>query len=277
MKKILITGKNSYIGTSFEQWMNEKFNRSYQIDTLDMRDVQWQHHDFSSYDVLFHVAGIAHADISKVTEQEKQHYYKINRDLTIAVAQKYKTDRKEQSSQFIFMSSIIVYGEEISIHKKRVITKKTIPNPSNFYGDSKWQAEQGLQLLETENLKLVILRPPMIYGINSKGNYRQLEKIAMKTPIFPNIKNERSMLSIENLCQFIKDTIDQGAQGIFFPQENTYIKTSEMVKQIAQTNGKNIYLFSGLNWFVRLLGHFPGKIGKLTNKAFGNLVYEQEE
>lgn len=275
MKRILITGANSYIGTSFENYMSQ-FGENYKIDTIDMRGDSWKSVNFSEYDTIFHVAGIAHADISNVSEEVKQLYYQVNSTLAIETAKKYKKDLAEKKGQFIYMSSIIIYGEETNINKKRVITKDTKPNPSNFYGDSKLQAEIGLQPLATSTFHVAILRPPMIYGPNSKGNYQQLVNLAKKLPVFPDVKNERSMLYINNLCKFVKERIDRVDGGIFLPQNPEYIRTSQMVKSIARENGNNIILFSWMNWAVRLLGYVPGKIGRLTNKAFGNLVYEQD-
>ena len=274
MKKILITGANSYIGTSFKKWMTQ-FQDEYQIDTLSVRGDAWRQHDFSGYDTVFHVAGIAHADVSKVSEETKQLYYAVNRDLAIETAKKYKQDLSGKKGQFIYMSSIIIYGEETNINKKRVITPDTKPNPSNFYGDSKLQAEIGLQPLDDDTFHIAILRPPMIYGPGSKGNYQQLVKLANKLPIFPDVKNERSMLHIDKLSEFVKERIDAQDSGVFFPQNDQYVRTSHMVRDIAQENGKKIYLFSYMNWAIRLLGYVPGKIGRLTNKAFGNLVYEK--
>ncbi|MFS0980948.1 NAD-dependent epimerase/dehydratase family protein [Enterococcus casseliflavus] len=274
MKRILITGANSYIGTSFEKWM-QQFGDNYQIDTVDMHGDQWKEKDFSQYDSVFHVAGIAHADVSKVSEETKQLYYKVNCDLAVETAEKYKNDLNGKNGQFIYMSSIIIYGEETNINRKRIITADTEPNPSNFYGDSKWQAEKKLKMLRDENLKIVFVRPPMIYGPNSRGNYQQLVKIAKRIPVFPNVKNERSMLNIFRLCEFIKNRVDNSDEGIFFPQDDQYVRTSYMVRDLALEHGKKIYLFSWLNWLIYLMGYFPGKVGKIVNKAFGNLVYEK--
>lgn len=275
MKRILITGANSYIGTSFEKWM-QQFGDNYKIDTVDMHGDQWKEKDFSQYDSVFHVAGIAHADVSKVSEETKQLYYKVNCDLAVETAEKYKNDLNGKNGQFIYMSSIIIYGEETNINRKRIITADTEPNPSNFYGDSKWQAEKQLKKLKDENLKIVIVRPPMIYGPNSKGNYQQLVKIAKRIPVFPNVKNERSMLNIFRLCEFIKNRVENSDEGIFFPQDDQYVRTSYMVRNLALEYGKKIYLFSWLNWLIYLMGYFPGKVGKIVNKAFGNLVYEKD-
>ncbi len=275
MKKILITGANSYIGTSFKKWMTQ-FQDEYQSDTLSVRGDAWREHDFSGYDTVFHVAGIAHADVSKVSEETKQLYYAVNRDLAIETAKKYKQDLSGKKGQFIYMSSIIIYGEETNINKKRIITPDTKPNPSNFYGDSKLQAEIGLQPLNDDTFHVAILRPPMIYGPGSKGNYQQLVKLANKLPIFPDIKNERSMLYIENLCSFIKLIVDNEEKCIFFPQNKEYTSTSDMVKMIAQTHNHNIVMISGINWLIKGMMHFPGKVGKLAVKAFGNLVYSKD-
>ncbi|HCM89454.1 MULTISPECIES: NAD-dependent epimerase/dehydratase family protein [Vagococcus] len=276
MKRILVTGENSYIGTSFVEFMND-YKDEYTVETISVRGDEWKEKDFSNYDVIYHVAGIAHADVGSVSKEQQEIYYQVNRDLTYDVANKYKRDRAEKTSQFIYMSSIIVYGDNVSFRKKRVITKDTAPNPSNFYGDSKLQAEQKIIPLGTETFQVCIVRPPMIYGPNSKGNYPQLRKFALKLPIFPDIPNERSMLFVGNLMNFIKTMIDENKPTeIYMPQNSEYVRTSHMVKEIANAHGKNIRLFSFMNWSVYLLSFVPGKIGDLTNKAFGNLVYEEK-
>lgn len=264
MKRILIMGANSYIGTSFEKWISQ-WQNDYQIDTLDTKG-DWQTYDFSPYDVVFHVAGIAHVDAKADMETL---YYQVNRDLTIEAAKKAKA---EGVKQFIFMSSIIVYGDSSKLGEKRVITKDTIPTPTNFYGNSKLQAEQGILSLQDEHFNVVILRPPMIYGKGSKGNYPKLARLAQKTPIFPDIENERSMLYIENLCAFIRLMIDNETRGIFFPQNKEYVKTTELVKIIAEVYGKKMRLTKVFNPLIR----WGSKKVPVINKVFGSLVYEKE-
>ena len=273
MKKILITGANSYIGTSFEKYIEENYSDDYHIDILDMINPNWKECDFSGYDSVFHVAGIAHADVGHVSEERKKLYYLVNCDLAYETAIKAK---KSKVKQFIYMSSIIVYGESAPYGKKKLITKDTKPKPANFYGDSKLQAEIKLKTLDDDNFKICILRPPMIYGPGSKGNYQMLSKLAKKLPVFPDIKNERSMLYIGNLCYFIKECIDKESSGIYFPQNEEYVSTSKMVQEIAKANGKNIHLTKLLNPFVFILSKFPGKIGGMCNKAFGNMSYEHQ-
>ena len=271
MKRILITGANSYIGTSFEEYMKEYDD--YQIDTLDMKNPEWRNYDFSIYDTVFHVAGIAHADVGHVSEEVRKLYYKVNTELTAETAMQAK---KSGVRQFIYMSSIIVYGESAPLGKKKLITAETTPEPANFYGDSKLQADIKLQEMNDDNFRVCILRPPMIYGPGCKGNYQMLSKMAKRLPIFPDIRNERSMLYIGNLCDFIKECIDEQKGGIYFPQNSEYISTSRLVLEIAKANNRTIHLTKALNPIVYIASKIPGKIGGMCNKAFGDMTYEKE-
>lgn len=250
---ILITGKNSFVGNSFYDYIT-KFD-GYKVDKVSLRETSLDSIDFSKYDVVLHVAGIAHSDTHKVSEDRKKEYYKVNTDLTYEVAKKAKDANVKQ---FIYMSSILIYNG----CDTECITKDTTPKPLNFYADSKWQAE--IKLKEFDNV--CILRPPMIYGEKCKGNYQKLVKLAKILPFFPDIKNKRSMIHIDNLCKFIKDCIDNKKIGVFYPQDNIYHSTSEMVKEI----NKRIILVP----FPNCLNKMFKKVSKVYNKAFGNLYYE---
>lgn len=268
MKKILITGANSYIGTSFENYIKTKFPNDYSVDTVDMIDSTWRDKSFASYDVVYHVAGIAHSDSGKISAEKEKLYRSVNTDLTIETAKKAKA---EGVKQFIFMSSAIVYGDSAPIGRRKVITKDTPVNPANCYGDSKVQAEKGILPLSDNTFKVVVLRPPMIYGKGSKGNFPILEKFAKKLPFFPKVKNERSMLYIGNLVEFVRLMIVNEESGVFWPCNKECSNTSELVKMIASCNGKKVRLVPGLGWFLKLLSHISGYV----NKAFGNLAYEE--
>lgn len=266
MKRVLITGANSYIGTSFEKYM-EKYSSECAIDTLDLLDPCWEEKSFSGYDAIFHVAGIAHSDSGKISEEKSKLYYAVNTDLTVKVAKKAKEDG---AAQFVFMSSAIVYGESAPVGKLKVITADTCVAPANCYGDSKVQAEKGILPLNDDSFKVAVLRPPMIYGPGCKGNYPRLASIALKIPFFPNVQNYRSMIYIENFCEFVRLAIKNGESGIFFPQNEAHVNVSEMVRCIAQSHGKKIRLVKGFSFAMRLAGKFVGSI----NKAFGNFAYD---
>ena len=268
MKKILITGANSYIGMSFEKYMSQ-WPDDYQVDTVDMIDGTWREKSFAGYDTVYHVAGIAHSDSGKISPERAKLYYAVNTDLTVETAKKAKA---EGVKQFIFMSSAIVYGESAPIGKQKMITRSTPVSPANSYGDSKVQAENGILPLNDDGFKVVILRPPMIYGPGSKGNYPILSKLAQKLPVFPEVTNQRSMLYIENLMEFVRLMVKNEEQGIFWPQNAEYSNTTELVKLIAQAHGKSILVIPGLTWVLKLLSRVTG----LVNKAFGSLSYEME-
>lgn len=269
-KKILITGKNSFIGHSFEHWlMQSGFSQYYQINTVDTMGNEWKDMNFSEYDVVFHVAGIAHVDHAKLDEKTKQLYYKVNCDLTVDIAAKAK---KDGVKQFIFMSSSIVFGDSSQIGKIYRITKETKPVPSSVYGDSKLQADIKIHELQSTSFHVVSLRPPMIYGKGCKGNYPVLSKFATRFPIFPDIKNERSMLHVDNLCECIRLIIAEYEAGYFYPQNKEYISTSVMVKEIANAYGKRMILTKIFNPLLFLLSN---RI-KLINKVFGSFSYDKE-
>lgn len=260
MKKILITGANSYIGTSFEDYISKLDD--YQVDTVDMMDNLWKEQDFSSYDVVFHVAGIAH--IKEIPEIESL-YYEVNRDLVIDVAKKAKNSGVKQ---FVFLSSMSVYGLTSGI-----ITPNTVPNPNTYYGKSKLQAEVGLQLLRDDSFKISVLRPPMVYGKNCKGNFQSLIKIAKKVSFFPYVNNQRSMIYIDNLSSFVKKAIDEELDGIFFPQNKEYVNTSNLEKLIANSMNKKMIIVKSTYPLIMLLRKFIVQ----ADKAFGTLIYKDTE
>ena len=270
-RKILITGAGSYIGERFQCYATEYYKGNFSIESLDMQDPMWRNHDFSKYDIVYHVAGIAHADVGNVSDVTKEKYYAVNTDLAVDVARKAK---KDGVKEFVFMSSMIVYGESAAYGVKKIIDEHTVPTPANFYGDSKLQADVGVRELADNDFKVIVLRPPMIYGKDSKGNYSTLANLAKKTPIFPDVDNQRSMLYIDNLCEFLcqimlVENFKENAI-VMIPQNEKWTKTSEMVKEIAEVSGKKIKTIKPLNLAVRIGSHIPGKICKLVNKAFGN-------
>jgi nucleoside-diphosphate-sugar epimerase len=289
MKRVLITGKNSYIGTAFADWVKAhaaELKEEIQVDFISLRDDKWQEADFGVYDSILHVAGIAHVDIRKVTESQKQQYFKVNRDLTLRVAKK---AQEEGCRQFIFLSSIIVYGDSAPMGKRRIIKADTVPEPTNFYGESKLLAEEGLKELNFEAktayagsgfakpaMRLCILRPPMVYGQGCKGNYRLLQKMAKHAPFFPDVINERSVIRIDNLCRFISLMILNQEEGTFFPQDRLYACTSQIVRQLGAEYGRDIPLTKVFFPQVLRILSGKGRLGATIDKAFGNLAYDKE-
>lgn len=290
--RILITGAHSYVGEQVEQYLeeyNQKLysdypaSKRYVIDTITLFGEEWKKIDFSSYDVVFHVAGIAHQDddtkgVKKVVHGKnsqnkedslEEKYYAVNRDLAIACAKKAKA---EGVKQFIFMSSMIVY----SGIEQDCITLKTPMKALNYYGDSKLQADLALQELQSDQFKVVILRPPMIYGKGCKGNYPKMVKLAKMLPFFPVVGNRRSMLYIGNLAEFIRLMIENKERGIFFPQNKEYVDTGEMIREIARVHHWTCFSVPGTKPLIHALQFLPGKIGTLGKKAFSSRYYRED-
>ena len=264
MTNVLITGAGSYVGESVRRYILST-SSDFEIEAVDTMNDAWKKADFSKYDVVYHVAGIAHVNADPKMDPL---YYKVNRDLTIDVARAAKTAGVKQ---FIFMSSQIVFHESQSL-KTEVLTALTKENPNGFYGDSKLQAEKGLHELECETFKVCILRPPMIYGPNSKGNFPRLVKLAQKTPLFPAWHNQRSMLYIDNLAEFVKQAILRGLGGTFYPQNRELADTVEIIRFFAKANGHKIWITRFLNPFV-WLGSF---VLQPINKMFATYYYSSE-
>ena len=268
MKKLLITGAGSYVGVSVARYLS-RWPELYSVDTVDMIGEGWKTADFSGFDAVLHVAGMVHQKDSKNDPAQKELYERVNTRLAIETAQKAKD---EGVKQFLFMSSASVYGLDAPVGKIVTITADTPLRPKDNYGISKAKAEEGLQVLADDSFKLAILRPPMIYGKGCKGNYQTMAKLAKKLPVFPDVKNQRSMLYIENLAEFVRLVIEDEAEGIFCPQNEDYVCTSEMVNLIAHANGKGILMVKGFTWALKILSHVTG----MVNKAFGSLCYDFE-
>ncbi|MCL2363109.1 MAG: NAD-dependent epimerase/dehydratase family protein [Defluviitaleaceae bacterium] len=236
-KKILIIGADSYMGTCFAAYADQQF----EIFTLDARNQNWDEVDMSGFDTVLHVAGIAHV---KQTRQRKPLYYQINRDLVETVANKAKAGGIRQ---FIFISTLAVQAND----------------PNDYYGDSKRQAEIKLNALHDDSFQVAIVRPPMVYGSGCKGNFPKLVKLTYRTPLFPHIKNARSIIYIDNLCAFLCRIVENGQGGLYHPQNKAYNCTTHMVQRIAAHQGKKIRTTRLFNFMIYALMPLVPAINKL--------------
>lgn len=257
MKRILITGTNSYIGTSFTNWVLQNPDK-YTVDNVSLRNEQWRDGSFEGYDTILHAAAIVH-----IQENDIQKYLAVNRDLTLNVAQKAK---QEGVKQFIFLSTMGVYGVETGY-----ITESTVPAPKTLYAQSKYEAEQLIQELNDDTFKVAIIRPPLVYGRLCKGNYSRLVSMALRLPVFPNIENERSMIFIDHLSEFIRILIDAGSSGMYFPQNKEYVQTVKLVECVLNTHNKELRLTNKFNWVIS----FGLGLSSTFRKVFGTFVYDK--
>ena len=267
MKKILITGKGSYLGNSLKAYL-EAFGDCYQVDCLSLRSGDWKEQSFRGYDAVYHTAAIVHQPRSKDAPGELARYRAVNCDLAVDAAKKAKA---EGVRQFVFLSTMAVYGLTAAFGKTVTITAQTPTVPTDNYGLSKLEAEQALLALEGPDFRVAILRPPMIYGKDCKGNFRSLVSLARRLPFFPKVPNRRSMLYVGSLNRLVQQIIDREDRGIFCPQDPEDVNTSAMVQAIAAAQGKRLLLIPGFSWALHLLRHLTGAV----DKAFGSLVYDK--
>lgn len=261
MKRVLITGKDSYIGESFRKYVAEHYPSDIEVDSISVRGDEWRSYDFSRYDTVLHVAALVHKNEKDIALAE---YLKVNRDLSIAVAEKAKSSGV---NQFIFLSTIAVYG----IVSGLKIDINTELAPVTKYGISKLDAEHGLKELAGGRFNVAIVRPPMIYGRNCPGNYSRLSNLASKLSVYPKVINKRSMIYIENLSEFLYQICVQKLGGIFLPQNQDYVETSELIKLIRQSHGKSTLFIPG---FSRLLLSLT-KRNSAINKIYGSLMIDR--
>ncbi len=258
MKKILVTGANSYIGKNFIDYVNSL--GEFEAQAISVRDDSWKDIDFGQFDVVYDVAGIAHV---KETDENRHLYYEVNRDLAVELAQKAKQDGVKQ---FIYLSSMSVFGM-VEGH----ITMNTPTAPVNAYGKSKLEAERQIIAMASSDFVVTIVRPPMVYGPGCKGNYQLLRKFALKIKAFPNVDNKRSMISIENMSRAVVGMIEHPKTSVWHPQDPEYIRTYDMVKSITEEEGTRLFTIRGFNWLIKLLTKRVG----VFKKVFGSLTYDK--
>ncbi len=260
--RILVTG-HGFVARGFAAWL-ARFGERYSCDLVSLRDEKWRESNWHGYDAVLHTAGIAHVSLDPRMERE---YMRVNRDLTLEAARK---ARDAGVKQFLFMSSAIVYGDSSPLGQDKLITAGTEPHPSNFYGRSKLEAEQDLAALAAPDFSVAVVRAPMIYGPGCKGNFPLLAKCARTLPVFPFVQNARSMIYINNLCEFLRLLIENRDGGTFWPQNAEYVNTSDLVLQLARAQGKKLRLTRVFNPALKILRSFT----PLVDKAFGSMRYD---
>ena len=248
--KILITGRNGYLGSSFiNQYKNKYSFVKFSLLNQKIEDI-----NFDNIDIILHCAALVHQKV----EHPYEKYHEINVEYSVKLA---KLAKEHGVKQFVFISTIAVYGEE-----KEKLDENTICNPITPYGKSKLEAEKGLLKLNDDSFIVSIIRAPMIYGKNAPGNIDSLIKLVKKLPIIPlgKIENKRSFISIQNLCFIINEIITHQKAGVFLASDDEAISTSRLIELIAKNLDKKIYLVK-IPFFESLL--------KLVKPSFHKRLY----
>jgi len=227
--RILITGANGFIGRYFVEKYSEKFN----ISTFSFQKDDFESLDLTGIETVVHLSALVHQMNGASPEQ----YEKINVKQTIELAKKAK---KSGVQHFIFMSTVKVYGEETLLP----YNENSKCAPEDDYGKSKYNAEQALQELESDDFIVSIIRTPIVYGYGVKANIKNLVNLVKKVPILPlgGINNKRSMVYLGNLCHLIECVIKQRQKGIFLASDDAPLSTNFLIKLISKALNKKVSL-----------------------------------
>lgn len=258
--KILIIGKNSYIGNHIDVWLTKY---GHQVGQLDVLTDEWKTFDYSPYDAIVHVAGIVHQPDCK----DWVLYKRVNTDMPIQIATMAK---KAGVKQYVFFSTMGVYGVGKRL-KPTVVDEKTPLAPVGMYGKSKLMAEVGLRELQDEAFKVAFVRPPSVYGKGCRGGYiTGFTSIARRLPVIPRAYEivKQSFIYIDNLSELVRQVIEKNKTGVFCPQDDKAVSANELLCVIADGIGRKYRSSWLLGLGIRLLHFIP-----LVNKAYGGVEY----
>lgn len=260
--KILIVGKNSYIGNHIDQWLSD---RGYDVRQLDVLTDEWKTFNYSGYDSIVHVAGIVH----RPECDDWELYKRVNAEMPVSIA---TIAKNSGVKQYVFLSTMGVYG----------VDKKLVPNiidahtpllPDDMYGKSKLMAEEGLVKLQDEHFNVVFVRPPSVYGKGCRGGYISgFASVVRMLPIIPrayeNVK--QSFIYIDNLSEFVRLAIVNNLKGSYCPQDDKAVSANELLETIALGMGKKYRSSLLIGLFVRLVSFMP-----IVKKAYGGIAYDK--
>ena len=226
--KIVITGTTGFVGTNLKDYLKA----SNEIEPMSVRYKLNQQFELKA-DVLIHLAGKAH-DLKKVSNP--QEYYEANFELT---KQLFDVFLVSETSVFIFMSTVKAVADEV----KGILEEDELPNPNTHYGIAKHQAEQYILSKELpKGKKVYILRPCMIHGPGNKGNLNLLYQLVAKGLPWPlgAFENQRSFLSIENLCFIIKELLENESipSGVYQVADDKALSTNELIQLLGNSLDK---------------------------------------
>jgi len=248
---ILITGSHGYVGSNFIN----AYKHKHIFSTFSLQKHSLNELHIENIDTVLHCAALVH----KKDKFNHEQYYEINTIYPIELAKKAK---KYGVKQFIFLSSIAVYGSTLTC-----IDENSECVPDTPYGKSKLVAEKGLKEVEDENFTVSIVRFPMVYGKNAPGNIKNLIRIIQKMPILPfkDIDNKRSFIYIDNLLGMLQQIVILKKGGVFLASDDQTISTTHLIQNISQRLHLKHY-FIAVPFFEKVL--------KIINPSLHKKLYD---
>lgn len=270
--KILITGGSGFIGSrlmvllidSVDTLTNYDKNISRKFPDLtiigNIRNYKFLDESLKDKDTIIHLAAEHRDDISP-----KSLYYNVNCTGTENVI---KAAVNNNIKHIMFTSTVAIYGLNPSSTKE-----SSEAQPFNDYGKSKLIAEEKLisWARESEDRKLIIIRPTVIFGEENRGNVYQLfnQIINNKFIIIGNGKNKKSIAYVGNLVLFMNETLKFG-NGIHI--YNYADKPDYTMNELVNMININYCFNKTILRIPRSLGLFVGSfidlVSKLTNRKY---------
>lgn len=252
--KLLITGASGFVGTYFI----DKYKNKHELQRFSFLTDDFNTLDIKGVDAVIHLSALVH----QMDGASAEEYERVNVTQTLALAKKAKDSGVKQ---FVFMSTVKVYGEETNAK----YTENSECCPEDEYGKSKLKAEQELLKLESKDFVVSIVRTPIVYGFGVKANIKNLVSLVKKVPLLPfgGIENKRSMVYVGNLCHLVDAVIEQEKSGIFLASDDEPLSTTRLIEVIAKNLDKKIYLIK-MPFFESLLKLLKPSFHK---RLYGNL------
>jgi nucleoside-diphosphate-sugar epimerase len=218
--KITITGASGFVGVNIQDYLKNV----HQVNALSVRYIFGQKITIKAEGII-HLAGKAH-DLKKVSNPKD--YYDANFELT---KQLFDAFLDSEATVFIFISTVKAVADEVN----GILSEDKVPNPKTHYGIAKHQAEEYIISHELpEGKRVYILRPCMVHGPGNKGNLNLLYQFVAKGLPWPlgAFENQRSFLSIENLCFIIKELLENKdvASGVYHLADDESLSTNELME-----------------------------------------------
>jgi nucleoside-diphosphate-sugar epimerase len=257
--KLLLTGYTGFIGSYLYQYLK---NDNFQVDGVSLRDTALSGLFKEQYDIVIHLSGLAHQTKSIPYSE----YKRINCTQTAELASYAK---EAGVRHFIYFSSVKVYGNSADGNE---LTEFSEIKPDDSYGISKAEAEKILLSLQDQTFNVTILRIPLVFGPNPKGNIKLLLTLTDRSKLIPlnGINNRRSILSVSNLSEIIKQIIEKKIYGIFIPSDIKPISTTEIMNYLIKARKRKVLFFKlpeSIKFVIRLF--FNG----IYIRVFGDLYF----
>lgn len=222
----------------------------------------------SGFDAVVHCAARVHVLRDKETDPLAE-FRRVNVAGTLNLA---RQAASAGIGRFVFISSLKVNGES---SKAVPFDPFQEPHPSDPYGISKWEAEQGLQKIARETgMEIVIIRPPLVYGPGVKANFRAMMKAIMWQIPLPlgAVHNRRSLVAIDNLLDLIVTCLKHpSAVGqTFMVSDGMDVSTTALVQKIAVAMRRPCWLIPVPQALLRVLLSLFGA-GSLADRILGSL------